>query len=212
MSPARLGGEAVREKITRRRPRHAAERRPDRAGARGAGRIPRQPHGTLPGQPPMAALGAAAWPRGRLGWRAGWPESARRARRRHGRSRLPQGRSSAPEVRMYTGYGMNGTIVKPPYSTLTAYDLNTGTIKWQVPGRRRRPAGGVRRRQGHRLHLAANRDHHDADRVAVPGRRRSARCASTTPTPARCCGRRRCRPGRAGFRRCTRPTGASSSW
>lgn len=38
-----------------------------------------------------------------------------------------------PEIRMYTGYGMNGTIVKPPYSTLTAYDLNTGTIKWQVP-------------------------------------------------------------------------------
>ena len=28
---------------------------------------------------------------------------------------------------------MNGTIVKPPYSTLTAYDLNTGTIKWQIP-------------------------------------------------------------------------------
>jgi quinoprotein glucose dehydrogenase len=41
---------------------------------------------------------------------------------------------SAPEVRMYTAYGMNGTIVKPPYSTLTAYDLNAGTIKWQVPG------------------------------------------------------------------------------
>jgi len=38
-----------------------------------------------------------------------------------------------PEVRMYTGYGMNGLIVKPPYSTLTAYDLNTGTIKWQIP-------------------------------------------------------------------------------
>jgi len=38
-----------------------------------------------------------------------------------------------PEVRMYTGYGMNGTIVKPPYSTLSAYDLNTGTLKWQVP-------------------------------------------------------------------------------
>jgi quinoprotein glucose dehydrogenase len=40
---------------------------------------------------------------------------------------------SVPEVRMYTSYGMNGTLVKPPYSTLTAYDLNTGTIKWQVP-------------------------------------------------------------------------------
>jgi quinoprotein glucose dehydrogenase len=38
-----------------------------------------------------------------------------------------------PEVRMYTGYGMDGRIVKPPYSTMTAYDLNTGTIKWQVP-------------------------------------------------------------------------------
>jgi quinoprotein glucose dehydrogenase len=28
---------------------------------------------------------------------------------------------------------MQNTLVKPPYSTLTAYDLNTGTIKWQVP-------------------------------------------------------------------------------
>ena len=38
----------------------------------------------------------------------------------------------APTVRYYTGYGLSNTIVKPPYSTLTAYDLNTGTIKWQV--------------------------------------------------------------------------------
>jgi quinoprotein glucose dehydrogenase len=34
---------------------------------------------------------------------------------------------------MYTGYGMESTLMKPPYSTITAYDLNTGTIKWQVP-------------------------------------------------------------------------------
>ena len=26
-----------------------------------------------------------------------------------------------------------GTSTKPPYSRLTAYDLNTGTIKWQIP-------------------------------------------------------------------------------
>ncbi len=26
-----------------------------------------------------------------------------------------------------------GNIIKPPYTTLTAYDLNKGTIKWQVP-------------------------------------------------------------------------------
>jgi quinoprotein glucose dehydrogenase len=39
----------------------------------------------------------------------------------------------APTVRYYTDYGMQNTLVHPPYSTLTAYDLNTGTIKWQVP-------------------------------------------------------------------------------
>jgi len=37
-------------------------------------------------------------------------------------------------MRLYTDYGMQSTLVQPPYSTLTAYDLNTGTIKWQVPG------------------------------------------------------------------------------
>ena len=25
------------------------------------------------------------------------------------------------------------TSTKPPYTTITAYDLNTGEIKWQVP-------------------------------------------------------------------------------
>nr|PZN84098.1 MAG: pyrroloquinoline quinone-dependent dehydrogenase [Acidobacteriota bacterium] len=38
-----------------------------------------------------------------------------------------------PSVRYYTDYGMQASLVKPPYSTLTAYDLNTGTIKWQIP-------------------------------------------------------------------------------
>ena len=31
------------------------------------------------------------------------------------------------------GYGLYSNIVKPPYTTLTSYDLNKGTIKWQVP-------------------------------------------------------------------------------
>jgi len=39
----------------------------------------------------------------------------------------------APRVRYFSGWGLSNTIVKPPYSTLTAYDLNTGTIKWQIP-------------------------------------------------------------------------------
>jgi len=29
------------------------------------------------------------------------------------------------------GFGLFPTIIKPPYTTLTAYDLNTGTIAWQ---------------------------------------------------------------------------------
>ena len=31
------------------------------------------------------------------------------------------------------GYGLYANIVKPPFTTLTSYDLNKGTIKWQVP-------------------------------------------------------------------------------
>ena len=30
------------------------------------------------------------------------------------------------------GFGLYPTIVNPPYTTLTAYDLNAGTIKWQI--------------------------------------------------------------------------------
>jgi quinoprotein glucose dehydrogenase len=38
-----------------------------------------------------------------------------------------------PANRYYTDYNIMGNIIKPPYSTLVAYDLNKGTIKWQVP-------------------------------------------------------------------------------
>ena len=30
-------------------------------------------------------------------------------------------------------YGVLASWTKPPYTTITAYDLNTGEIKWQVP-------------------------------------------------------------------------------
>jgi quinoprotein glucose dehydrogenase len=41
-------------------------------------------------------------------------------------------------IRYWTGYGyMNSkdglAAISPPWSTLTAYDMNTGTIKWQIP-------------------------------------------------------------------------------
>lgn len=38
-----------------------------------------------------------------------------------------------PPSRYKTGYGNEGYIIKPPWSTITAYDLNTGKIKWQTP-------------------------------------------------------------------------------
>ena len=30
-------------------------------------------------------------------------------------------------------YGVLASWTKPPYTTITAYDLNTGEIRWQVP-------------------------------------------------------------------------------
>ncbi len=35
--------------------------------------------------------------------------------------------------RLYSGYGFAPTAIKPPWATLTAYDLNVGAIKWQIP-------------------------------------------------------------------------------
>jgi quinoprotein glucose dehydrogenase len=41
--------------------------------------------------------------------------------------------SGAPTARYWSGYGLEPTIINPPWSTLTAYDMNKGEIKWQVP-------------------------------------------------------------------------------
>jgi glucose dehydrogenase len=49
----------------------------------------------------------------------------------------PGRRGAPPEIvkegRYVTdGFGLFPTIIKPPYTTLTAYDLNQGTIRWQI--------------------------------------------------------------------------------
>lgn len=41
--------------------------------------------------------------------------------------------AEAPKIRYYGHGGLAPTAISPPWSTLTAYDLNTGAIKWQVP-------------------------------------------------------------------------------
>ena len=40
---------------------------------------------------------------------------------------------TVPPVRYVSEYGVMASATRPPYTTLTAYDLNTGTIRWQVP-------------------------------------------------------------------------------
>lgn len=37
------------------------------------------------------------------------------------------------ENRYYTDYNVTTRAIKPPWTTYTAYDLNEGTIKWQIP-------------------------------------------------------------------------------
>lgn len=48
-------------------------------------------------------------------------------------SPYPPGVKDVPNVFYYTPYGLVPEAIKPPWSTITAYDLNTGKIKWQVP-------------------------------------------------------------------------------
>jgi quinoprotein glucose dehydrogenase len=45
----------------------------------------------------------------------------------------PSEAAGAAPKRYWSGYGLRPSIIDPPWSTLTAYDLNAGTIKWRVP-------------------------------------------------------------------------------
>ena len=55
------------------------------------------------------------------------------ARGLRGRKRILRGSEAPTERYTMNGYGLYSNIVRPPYTTLTSYDLNKGTIKWQVP-------------------------------------------------------------------------------
>ena len=81
----------------------------------------------------------------------------------------PEG-ADVPKDRYSTGYNVMGNIIKPPYTTLTAYDLNKGTIRWQMPvGDDPRALAGampIRERR------AARRHHYNGDGADFPGGRR----------------------------------------
>ena len=49
-----------------------------------------------------------------------------------GNDTYPDGVGALPPARYVSEYGVMATATTPPYSTLTAYDLNSGTIKWRV--------------------------------------------------------------------------------
>jgi quinoprotein glucose dehydrogenase len=50
-----------------------------------------------------------------------------------GNEPYPDGIVGLPGIRYVSEYGVMATSTAPPYSTLTAYDLNLGTIKWRAP-------------------------------------------------------------------------------
>jgi quinoprotein glucose dehydrogenase len=46
----------------------------------------------------------------------------------------PASSATASEpVRYWSGYGLQPSIIRPPWTVMTAYDLNRGVIQWQVP-------------------------------------------------------------------------------
>ena len=47
-------------------------------------------------------------------------------------ARPPAQRESSEGHYVTDGFGLYPNIIKPPYTTLTAYDLNRGAIKWQI--------------------------------------------------------------------------------
>jgi len=72
-------------------------------------------------QPDLAPLGTAASPSAQAMMRAfrtepSYPEDV-----------------EGPPSRYKTGYGNEPYVITPPWSTITAYDLNTGKIKWKTP-------------------------------------------------------------------------------
>jgi quinoprotein glucose dehydrogenase len=96
------------------------------AGAAGPGSDPRQsqtaPAAARPVGGPVVASGGA--PGGQEGRRAG--------PRPPGPPPYPAG-VDAPAQRFFTDYGLSFPfIMTPPWSSLTAYDLNAGTVKWKV--------------------------------------------------------------------------------
>jgi len=95
-----------------------------RAGGRGGG----APE-TFPAGPVVASGGAPQPPLPPRPLGPFYPGAGGNA----GNTLYPPDVKDVPSNRYMTDYGVLAQFTKPPYTTLTAYDLNTGEIKWQVP-------------------------------------------------------------------------------
>ena len=111
----------------------------------GKGRMPAFPHlndvdienlvsyvaAPVPGGGEAAARPAPTFP-ARTGRGLRRCAAARRDRTRpRGRAPYPEGVEQQPQY-VIDAYGTIGVRMKPPFTSLTKYTLNTGTIKWQV--------------------------------------------------------------------------------
>jgi quinoprotein glucose dehydrogenase len=79
------------------------------------------------GPAPASAEGGAGAGRG-----FGGANPARAYGGNGGSAPYPEG-VDVPDIRYNSAWSVSQDAIKPPWSTITAYDLNKGTIKWQVP-------------------------------------------------------------------------------
>ena len=98
---------------------------PNRGGGRGRG----GPPPSFPPGPVVASGGAPQPPAPPRSFGPFYPGIGGNA----GSYPYPDDLNALPTTRYMSDYGVLASWTKPPYTTLTAYDLNTGEIKWQVP-------------------------------------------------------------------------------
>jgi quinoprotein glucose dehydrogenase len=105
---------------------YLANSSPSRGGGRGRGAGPVR---VFPPGPIVARGGATQPPLPPRGGGPFYPGVGGNA----GNYPYPADVSDVPTTRYMSDYGVLASWTKPPYTTVTAYDLNTGAIKWQVP-------------------------------------------------------------------------------
>ena len=130
---------------------------------------------------PVGGRGAGAGMHGASPSSSSGPAARAQARRRRAargpgaagarRAPYPEGVPAFEQYSINGEYGTIGNMMKPPYTAITAYDLNKGTISWQI-GFGDDPALADAGHHRHRHHADAQQRHRHGQRIAVRHRRR----------------------------------------